>query len=376
MLTRFDHLLEFFMNIYLCYAYMPNTTALYFERALQQEHKVYYVGPSSNGRLGYDSTIDVNDLINWGLPSPDLFLLIEPALGFFPRGLERVNCPTAIYLIDVHRHLGFRMRYAPFFDYIFVAQRDYVQKFRDAGFQQTSWLPLACDPELHGHRDLNKQWDVGFVGNINSSTRSRRLKLLSQFFTINDYLKPYPKEKIGEIYSQSRIVINSSIDNDLNMRVFEAMASGSLLLTDKIGNGQSALFENQVHFLEYKDDEEMIQLARYYLDHPEESHSIASTGMQLVHSKHTYLHRCHEMINTIFGHGKPNFAAHIRQLDQLHLHLAYAKFYSGMNFIDALLDELERAWKHRRGYIYIWGYIFFALTKKLYRISKLPKSTA
>ena len=47
---------------------------------------------------------------------------------------------------------------------------------------------------------------------------------------------------MGRIYSESKIVLNASINGDLNMRVFEALTSGALLVTDRIENGLDTLF--------------------------------------------------------------------------------------------------------------------------------------
>ncbi len=158
-------------------------------------------------------------------------------------------CPTAVYLVDVHLHLKEKLLLKPFFDYIFVAQRDFVEVFRQMGNPHVYWLPLACDLEIHGVLPRAKEWDIGFVGQVHSGDRKRRLALLGERFVVNDYHRAYPREEIAEVYSRSRIVFNSSIKGDLNMRVFEGLASGSLVVTDRIGNGQSELFENGVHLL-------------------------------------------------------------------------------------------------------------------------------
>ncbi|MBI5648833.1 MAG: glycosyltransferase [Chloroflexi bacterium] len=331
------------MKIFLCYGYRPYTTALYFERALQQEHEVYYIGPAYWPRTGYTSNEDLFRLIENGLPQPDLVLFIEPGQRFFPRGLEKMVCPTAVYLVDVHQDLNHRLAQAPFFDYIFVAQQDYVSVFAQMGYQQVYWLPLACDPIVHGHKQETKKWDIGFVGHPNSVTRTRRLELLSKHFTMNDYHCFYPKEKISEIYSQSKIVFNSAVNGDLNMRVFEGMASGSLLVTDQIKNGQEVLFKNGIHLVEYKDDSSLLKAVEYYLAHDEEREQIASAGAQLVMSEHTYWHRCQFIIKTIFDAGSPHLDA-----------------------------KLELAWRQRRGYTKVLGIAFISVLRVLYHIARQP----
>ena len=49
---------------------------------------------------------------------------------------------------------------------VFAAQRDGVDLLRGIGVSSATWLPLACDPEIHRKHDVAKQYDVAFVGNI------------------------------------------------------------------------------------------------------------------------------------------------------------------------------------------------------------------
>src|SRR5579863_1632864 len=139
------------MIIFLCYCYHPYTTATYFERVLRRDHEVHYVGPPAGPRPGWTTNEDVAALVRNGhLPKPDLLLYIDSGGTFFPRGLERLDCPTAVYVIDVHQGLRYRQNLAKLFDHVFVCHRDYVDHFRDVGHRNAHWLPVACDPEVHG----------------------------------------------------------------------------------------------------------------------------------------------------------------------------------------------------------------------------------
>jgi tetratricopeptide (TPR) repeat protein len=46
----------------------------------------------------------------------------------------------------------------------------------------------------------------------------------------------------------------------------------------------------------------MVELARYYLDHPQEREEIAEEGRKEVLKKHTYDHRTEEMLKIVFQH--------------------------------------------------------------------------
>ena len=53
------------------------------------------------------------------------------------------------------------------------------------------------------------------------------------------------------------------------MRVFEALCSGSLLLTDRAeGSGLECLFEDGKHLAIY-DDDRLIERIRFYLNRPD-----------------------------------------------------------------------------------------------------------
>src|SRR5437667_99589 len=72
-------------------------------------------------------------------------------------------------------------------------------------------------------------------------------------------------EEMARIYSASRVVFNRSIKNDVNMRVFEAVACGSLLVTNDLADhGQAELFGDGVHLVTYREPGEMVETVGYY----------------------------------------------------------------------------------------------------------------
>jgi len=339
------------MKIFVCYAYDPFTTGGYFEKAFREEHDVYYIGPPSAARSGYLPNEDLANLIEQGcMPKPDLVFFIDSPGRFFPRGLEKIQSPTACYLIDVHQGLQEREIYALFFDYIFVAQKDYIEHFKRKEHPNVFWLPLACDPEIHGKRDMPKYFDIGFVGSPNFSLRRQRLlDLLARNFKMNDYQRFYPKEEISNIYSKSKIVFNCSVNGDLNMRVFESLASGSMLITDRIDNGLYDLFKDGVHLVSYQDEGSLLKKIEYYLKHDEEREAIATSGMQLALSAHTYKHRVQTILETIFSMHEKRLTSKVRSKKSGEIHTAYAKVYSMLRLVDPVFDEFSLALHEKAG---------------------------
>lgn len=359
------------LTIYLCYGYMPHTTAVYFEKAFRElGHRVYYMGPPYRSKSGFEINVDVGDLIKDGMPEPDLFLFIETGRPFFPRGIEFLSCPTACYLIDVHLNFKIRERYARFFDYLFVAQRDYVGRFKRSGYENTFWLPLACDSEIHMQRNEPKLYDVGFVGHIiKGSKREVFLNRMSRIYRMNDFTHHYPKEDIAKVYSQSRIVFNESINGDLNMRVFEGLCSGSLLVTEKIENGQGELFREKGAIAEYKTIEEAEALIRYFLQNEGERETIARIGHELVLAGHTYQHRCSEIIAQVFA-GSPKRSAKVRAMSFKDIRKAYLEVWTGFghDVVDPAFDEFGKL--HGTGTLTGIRLVLKALNRRFRKIRK------
>ena len=105
---------------------------------------------------------------------------------------------------------------------------------------------------------------------------------------------------MARTYSASKIVLNRSVNNDVNMRVFEALACGSLLAANDLSdNGQAELFQDGVHLAAYSSAEELIDKIRFYLAHDQARERIAAAGMAEAVSKHTYRQRMTRLLSVV-----------------------------------------------------------------------------
>jgi len=83
-----------------------------------------------------------------------------------------------------------------------------------------------------------------------------------------------------------------------NMRLYEATGVGTLLLTDYKSNLHT-LFEPGKEVIVYRSSEECTELIAYYLQHEDESKSVAEAGQARTLREHTYNHRMREFINIL-----------------------------------------------------------------------------
>ena len=306
-------------NILMDFVSYPATTAHYLERAFRQKHNVITCGSQINDKIIKLWNLEA---LNWEITpqnifrgnatllqkvmaelpegwQPDFYLWVETGLSDIPVDLCKHDLPKICYLIDTHINFARHLEIAGNFDFIFLAQKAYVQPMIQAGIKNVMWLPLACDPEIHGKVKVDKEFDVGFVGSI-SSTLDRRKNLLEKLkkqFDLDCQRKFM--DEMAEHYSKSRVIFNNAINNDLNMRVFEALCSGSLLVTDSApGSGLEEFFKDKEHLVIYN-DENLEEIVSHYLKNKLERERISSEGRREVLAKHTYGHRTEWMIQVL-----------------------------------------------------------------------------
>lgn len=101
---------------------------------------------------------------------------------------------------------------------------------------------------------------------------------------------------MARLFARAKVVWNCSLAGDLNMRVFEALASGALLVTDRLADGsQDALFAPGEHLLAYDDDTLEATVARALADAPARE-AIAARGQALALRHHTYAARMTRLV--------------------------------------------------------------------------------
>lgn len=307
-------------NILMNYVSNPITTAAYFEKSFRKKNNVITCGPKITDEdiQGWDlgqikkrvkaqdipcaHDVDIKALVSSMSQDqyPDFYLWIDTGINTIPKNLDLLDIPKACYLIDAHIGLNRHLPIASHFDFVFVAQKEYVPCFKKAGCRRVFWLPLACDPGIHKNIKMEKLYDVGFVGSITPAhiRRKRLLDALSEKYRV--HIERCFLEDMAGVFCQSKIVFNDAIKNNLNMRVFEALSTGSCLFTDEAsGSGLTDLFKDKEHLVIYN-EENLLELAEFYLTHQKAREQIAQKGHQEVLSKHTYDHRAEEMVTTIF----------------------------------------------------------------------------
>lgn len=256
-------------------------------RQIAGELEVDHLAPV--GDLRPFGKYDAHFWVDWGEDGLKGILPYEP---IFPQQ------PLVYWASDTHLGYQYRLETAKKSSVVFCAQKRAVEEFERDGLPGAIWLPHAVEPQAYPRQIYaSKRYDVCFVGHINSGNRVDALDRLFKEVP-NFFYGQRTFEDAAEIYGQSKVVFNISMLDDLNMRTFEAMATGSMLLTNWIPTIEEH-FEDGKHLVLYRTPEEMVEKARYYIEHDEEREKIAAAGYEEVMAKHTFKHRLDTMLEAL-----------------------------------------------------------------------------
>ena len=269
--------------------------------------------------------IPEGDPTRWG--KVDLYIWVDAGEDGLP--VEKIVCPkpNVYWVSDSHLGLEYRLNKAKEFDYVFVSIPEHIDKFKEAvGHDKVYFLPHAGEPSCYystEHIDLFKEhflktmaiglkprvdiekkvavmkkYDVAFIGHLPNEERinliDRLFKEFPEFYYGNVFF-----EEANAIYNKSKIVLNHCISNEANMRLFEATLSGALVLSNKPNTADELGYIDGVNIAFYKDADEMVAKAKYYIEHEDDAKKIAYAGMLHTLNNHSYLHRAKRIMEVV-----------------------------------------------------------------------------
>jgi len=236
--------------------------------------------------------------------------------------------PTVLWTTDAPCTSDMMFTTAPLYHHLFCQGTEYMDVFRQMGLTHAEWLPMACDPEVHHRVELSVEdrlkfgSDVVFVGSYyphRAETLQTVLRHNSavwgpgwEVLPLNSPLRACIRDAHTrpdiwtKIYSASKIVLSIHYRDpekrfpvhQASPRVFEAMACGAFVLTDR-QKDVIALFKDGYHLVTFSDDADLGRKIAYYLDHADERERIAAAGRQEVLKSHTYENRLRRLLDQI-----------------------------------------------------------------------------
>jgi len=262
-------------------------------------HEVAVAGFGRQFEVRFDYSILHIDTIIKSLPNgfnPDAIIVYDESSPWFVAGLEETSRPVLFYSVDTQHHAQLHRYLGQMADHTFVVQKDFSGPFLELGMTP-EWLPLWASRIVEARPERDR--DVCFIGNMNRELNRWRV----EFFEELQKLHPVfiAQGQYWDYFPTSEIVINQTVKGDLNFRVFEAMMCGTLLLTERCGNGLDELFREGEHLVTYErgnaaDAAQHIQ--ELLADRPK-CRSIAEAGREEILARHLPKHRADTILKRI-----------------------------------------------------------------------------
>jgi glycosyltransferase involved in cell wall biosynthesis len=270
-------------------------------------HKMGHTVMAPQHREGFP----VDTLFNTLRDRPD-HLVYTDHLGqrVWPDGLSRIyGIPKVYYAVDSPINSWWQRHFARLFDHVFSDQKPFAEELR-AGGHPASWLPVGVDAKSYlpaEGEDDRKVYDFGFVGVVDPERRAKRSRLLSTLSRRYSVKTAGAREEgwVGpddsaQIYRQSRLALNENLFPGVTTRMLEAMASGSVLFTERAGGDLGELFKAGEDFAWFE-PQELMEAAELWLGDERLRKRAAQRAKEKVHSAHDIRDRAESFLSQIKG---------------------------------------------------------------------------
>ncbi len=256
---------------------------------------------------------DVSQLLDRCPERPDLILHPE-YIPIMPRGLIKVNIPTACFQIDTYAYTRRRIAWSMLFDLVFVFHPGYDAEFRAAGHPGAHFIPHAIEASHYSDEEPSRVFDIGWVGQTSGPlyrTRERLLPVLSRAFKMNDWRSRYEPEEMAR-----------------------------MLLTTLPTELAQIGFEDGVHFAGFREEAEILPLVRKYLLEESVRRRIAEAARHKVLSEHSYDRRVEAILELAKQSGR-KLLAPARSWPEERVRLTYLDYFANNGALDCASDELR-----------------------------------
>lgn len=227
--------------------------------------------------------------INQDIPEDADLLLAWKGSTLDPEVIKNLKYPTVLWYPDFWEMVWTQkdiLRFGRAFDYLYTPIMKDAAYYKRLGYN-AYYLAPGVDCDTFHKIDIEVKSDIGMIG-ATYDDRERLCKQLHDagmtaniFFNSNHY-------NMNQLHNTLRIVFNQGIvpGHGAQLRIFEAMATGTMLLNIKCPE-IDAIFEDGKHLAIFENGN-IVEKARYYLEHSEERERIAECGMREVQANHAW----------------------------------------------------------------------------------------
>jgi spore maturation protein CgeB len=289
---------------------------------------------------------------------------------------------------DEWRFDSYSKYWIPYLDYCVTNALSAVPRYRQLGARVIHTIPNTGVVVNVDWAHLEPKYDITFVGNITATDRMRHI---DAFRTNNIPVQLFGKGSGGDvsfqqmldIFGTSRINLNFSKTIDWSFQIkgrpFQVCLAGGFLLTE-YAPGLERYFELGKEIVCFESPSEMVDKARYYLNHESERRAIARAGWERARGEHSSSHmvaKVFEEIEEDLARGTRDNAptSHLRMALQARrapsiYHTTWAKAEMEEEYTRGLWrDDIKLALSYDPGYAWVWFYRIVASLPRSARLS-------
>ena len=218
---------------------------------------------------------------------------------------DKFTLPKICISIDSTINYFWQKSFINCFDIVFVDQISIYEKMRK--FHKRVYpLLLSYDENVFSNNNVEKVYDITFVGRTNDNTRIKRSNILNKIKKAGLKLNLINgsngsvnnQNELSKIYNQSKIVLNESLFPSINLRLFEVLGSGSLLFNEESDDYIKEYFQDKEHLV-YYNQENLIERLKDYLENKSERETIAKKGNKSAKKYHKDSNRAKFIVEII-----------------------------------------------------------------------------
>ena len=244
--------------------------------------------------LGFNPNhIHLGGSVKENMVPPSLLSEVRDALG----------CTISAFYGDA-RYSSYHSELAKVIDYVYISNRSHIKINEENGLENFKYMPCPTDPDVFGYEQCEKIYDLVFIGNNNQPARLPLLKRLASIFNLKvfgngwkgtglDHGVPVYGKEFSRVCNMAKICLGSM---DPEWTVLEACFSNRLVNTlatrcfyiQTYTPRLETVFTNLKHLVWYTDEEDLVELIKYYLKNESEAEEIAVEGQKEVYEKYTY----------------------------------------------------------------------------------------
>lgn len=179
---------------------------------------------------------------------------------------------------------------APWFNLILTPDARSAREYNNRGYNAMWWTHFA-DIKIYKPLTVNEKY-VAVTSRGRGS--SQILDSLADYYPEDIINKNgWEGEEHTEFLNSGKMVIQHSRWGEITRRIFEGMACGKMVITDRLHQDTrlEKLFTDGEDIILYDDLQDCAEKISYYNQHPEERNRIAWNGYEKVMSNHTQIQR-------------------------------------------------------------------------------------